>query len=134
MVDVYTQMKADSYRSQTRSCKQSRPDSLLVLRGHQGGSGGQRLPKVQDRQAPIRGPRGRWNNAQGRGLHRGRGRRRRSAGPGGAAAAPPAGAAADAPPPAGRSLQLRLRLQNQSPAQPERLGDAVVRRLKADAD
>ncbi len=37
---------------------------------------------------------------------------------------------------AGRSLhwQLRLRLLDQPPAQPERLGDGVVRRLKADAD
>jgi hypothetical protein len=57
-----------------------------------------------------------------------------SAGPGAAAADPPAGAAAAAPPSAGRSLQLRLRLLNQPPAQPERLGDGVVRRLKADAD
>ncbi len=64
----------------------------------------------------------------------GRGQRRRSAGPGAAAAAPPAGAAAAAPPPAGRSLQLHLRLLNQPPAQPERLGDGVARRLKADAD
>ncbi len=36
--------------------------------------------------------------------------------------------------PAGRSLQLRLLLLNQPPAQPERLGDGVVRRLKADAN
>ncbi len=77
---------------------------------------------------------GRWNNAQGRGQHRGRWRRRRSAGPGTAAAAPPAGAEAAAPPSAGRSLQLRLWLLNQPPARPERLGDGVVRRLKADAD
>jgi hypothetical protein len=76
---------------------------------------------------------GRWNNAQGRGRDRGRGRRRRSAGPG--AADPPTGAAVAAPPLAGtrRSLQLRLRLLDQPPAQPERLGDGVVGRLKADA-
>ncbi len=80
---------------------------------------------------------GRWNNAQGRGWHRGRGRRRRSAGPGAAAADPPAGAAVAAPPLAGRSLPLRLRLLDQPPDQPEwlgGLGDGVVRRLKADAD
>jgi hypothetical protein len=57
-----------------------------------------------------------------------------SAGPGAAAADPPAGAAVAAPPLAGRSLQLRLRLLDQPPAQPERLGDWVVRRLKADAN
>ena len=77
---------------------------------------------------------GRWNNAQGRDRHRGRGRRRSSVGPGAAAADPPAGAAVAAPPLAGRSLQLRLRLLDQPPAQPERLGDGVVRRLKADAE
>jgi hypothetical protein len=38
----------------------SSPDSLLVLRGHQGDSGRQRLPQDQDRQAPIWGSRGRW--------------------------------------------------------------------------
>ncbi len=77
---------------------------------------------------------GRWNNAQGRGRHRGRGRRRSSAGPGETAADPPAGAAVAAPPLAGRSLQLSLRLLDQPPAQQERLGDGLVRRLKADAD
>ncbi len=43
-----------------------------------GGSGRQRLPQDQDCQAQIQGPRGRWNNAQGRGscfaLDGGRGR------------------------------------------------------------
>ncbi len=77
---------------------------------------------------------GRWNNAQGRGRDRGRGRSRISAGPGAAAADPPAGAAVAAPPLAGRSLQLRLRLLDQPPAQLGRLGDGVVRRLKADVD
>jgi hypothetical protein len=59
-----------------------------------------------------------------------------SAGPGAAAADPPAGpgTAVAAPPSAGRSLQLRLMLPDQTPAQPERLRDGVVRRLKADAD
>ncbi len=60
--------------------------------------------------------------------------RPRSSSASAAAADAPAGAASAAPPPAGRSLQLCLRLLNQPPAQPERLGDGVVRRLKADAD
>jgi hypothetical protein len=81
------------------------PDSLLVLQGHQGGSGRQRLPQDQNRQALsaalIRGPRGSWNNAQGRGWHRGRGRRRRSAGPGAAAAAPPRWRCSGCPPSGG---------------------------------
>ncbi len=54
--------------------------------------------------------------------------------PGAAAASAPDGAAAAAPPLAGRSLQLPLLLLNQPPAQPERLGDGDIRRLKAAAD
>jgi hypothetical protein len=50
-----------------------------------------------------------------------------------AEAAPPARAAAAAPPQAGRSLYLCLLLLNQPQTQQERLGDGVVRRLKAAA-
>jgi hypothetical protein len=76
------------------------------LRGHQGGSGRQRLPNHQDSQVPIKGPRERWTPRHWLLPQR-------------------------LPPPrAGRSLQLRLRLLNQPPIQQERRGDGVVRRLR----
>ncbi len=101
------------------------------IKGVQDASG---CPKTKIVKCLFEDQEGRWNTAQGRDWHRGRWRHRRSAGPGAAAADPPAGAAVAAPPLAGRSLQLRLRLLDQPPAQPERLGDWVVRRLRADAN
>ncbi len=44
--------------SSSRLAVASSPESLLVLQGHQGGSGRQRLHQAQGRQAQVRGPRG----------------------------------------------------------------------------
>ncbi len=43
--------------SRRRLAVASSPDSLLVLWGHQGGSGSQRLPQDQDSEEPIQRPR-----------------------------------------------------------------------------
>jgi hypothetical protein len=54
MVDTYTKLKPDSFKSQLQAVL-----TTSVLRGHQGGSGRQRLQQDQGRQVQIQGPRGR---------------------------------------------------------------------------
>ncbi len=80
MVDVYSRMNFNEALL-LHVAVANRPDSLLL--GHQGGSGRQRLPQVQGRQAQVRGPRG-YRTCTGR--HRHPRRRRRH--PADAAATP----------------------------------------------
>ena len=106
MVDVYTKMKPDSFKSQLQAVLTAFYEDI---EGVQGASGCPNcLPQDQDPQAQIRGPRGRRNNAA----------RTRLASRTRAVPPPPRPQARQRllPPPAGRSLQLRLRLLNLPPA------------------
>ena len=106
MVDVYTKMKPDSFKSQLQAVMTAFYEDIEGVQGASGCPNG--LPQDQDPQALIRGPRGRRNNAA----------RTRLASRTRAVPPPPQPQARQRllPPPAGRILQLRLRLLNLPPA------------------
>ncbi len=110
-IDVYTKMKPDSFKLQLQAV-------LTAFKRTSRGLKRQWSPQDQIRQAPIRGPRGRRNNAQGRDLHQ----RSHSAGSRRCSCSPVIGE------------ELRLCLLSLPPAQSYRLRDGVLRGLRADGD
>jgi hypothetical protein len=126
MVDVYTKMKPDSFKLQLQAVLTAFYEDIKGVQGASGCPNG--LPQDQDPQAPIRGPRGRRNNAA----------RTRLASRTRAVPPPPLPQArqpaAAAPPTCKEEPAAAPAFAEPAPSPPERRRDGMVRGLRADAD